>query len=92
MFDFEDHQFTFGAFSIDFQPFIDPATNRTYESEDINSLVSFKFETKGTVRTTRGGKRENIEADVKVHVCDSSDTEFNKQLSLANEASKFYRD
>ena len=91
MFDFEDHQFTFGAFTIDFQTFVDPVTNRTYKSEDISSLVSFKFETKGDVQT-RGANRERTEADVKVHVCDSSDTEFLKQLNLANEAIKFYRD
>ena len=90
MFDFEDHQFTFGAFNIDFQDFVDPVTNRTYKSDDISSLVSFKFESKGGERT-KGDDRERYGAGVNVHVCDSSDTEFLKQMTLANEAIKFYR-
>ena len=53
--------------------------------------MSFRFETKGHERTA-GPKRKSVIADVKVHICDDSDTEFLRQASIANEAVVLYRD
>ena len=43
-YDFEEHQFTFGQFNINFESFVDPVTNKTYSNDDISSLVNFRFE------------------------------------------------